>query len=739
MAASEARGLGLAPQQVTVLMSCRVSEGAGGGPEAAAAGGEHSALRLQLSMERPGEFRLGVRYTDTLLGKSLSLYEFNLKDIIYEFKSTTCHGISMRSQPSEQLTYHFEDEKEAQKWSTIITSSLREVEKASSTLGQQNQNGSTGAPLQSAPPVTEGGAGLRTELPRAGPDISRTAVDISRTAVDISRTAMDISRTEDLIQQLARAIEAGDSTASSECAVSLAQRKVCLGIWVKEAAYPNQQISMRVGVEDTASSAIIVVKVFPYATVSTLKQQVFRDFGFHPVVQRWIIGQCLAADHRTLSSYGVKKDGDSAFLYLLSAKLGSLPRRQYEDDQALAVMAHAETGINMQRRESLEDEKRKCSTLPSKLPVNKGRPAHKDRDGRMDINNITQCINLELKSLQPVLSQDPWSRPWQASPAHPSTQQSGWACETCTYINKPTRPGCEMCSSPRPPEYAVPQDYKPDDEELCRILQEKEATQRYQQELEEKRLRNYQNLLQLDGQHLILNHQPIECRICLQDVKPGEGVVLRDCLHSFCRECLKQLIRSCTDPQVPCPYRDENYACDSKLQEREVRALVSLEDYDKFLDRSMSVAESSSENSYHCKTADCRGWCIYEDTVNEFHCPICSKLNCLLCKEIHQGMNCKQYQDDLRNRALNDSAARRTTEMLKTMVQTGEAMHCPKCKIVVQKKDGCDWLRCPVCHTEICWVTKGYRWGPGGPGDTSGGCRCLVNGQWCHPLCQNCH
>lgn len=40
-------------------------------------------------------------------------------------------------------------------------------------------------------------------------------------------------------------------------------------------------------------------------------------------------------------------------------------------------------------------------------------------------------------------------------------------------------------------------------------------------------------------------------------------------------------------------------------------------------------------------------------------------------------------------------------------------MHCPQCRIVVQKKDGCDWIRCTVCHTEICWVTKGPRWGPG--------------------------
>lgn len=115
-------------------------------------------------------------------------------------------------------------------------------------------------------------------------------------------------------------------------------------------------------------------------------------------------------------------------------------------------------------------------------------------------------------------------------------------------------------------------------------------------------------------------------------------------------------------------------------------------------------------------------------------------------------MNCKQYQDKLKSQAHNDAAARETNNMLKvrpapsprkaarlqcapspppplakpmsseqltvslsrqTLVQLGEAMHCPACRIVVQKKGGCDWIRCPVCQTEICWVTKGPRWGPG--------------------------
>ncbi len=50
--------------------------------------------------------------------------------------------------------------------------------------------------------------------------------------------------------------------------------------------------------------------------------------------------------------------------------------------------------------------------------------------------------------------------------------------------------------------------------------------------------------------------------------------------------------------------------------------------------------------------------------------------------------------------------------LTQTLVNSGEAMHCPQCGIIVQKKEGCDWLRCTVCHTEICWVTRGPRWGP---------------------------
>ena len=60
--------------------------------------------------------------------------------------------------------------------------------------------------------------------------------------------------------------------------------------------------------------------------------------------------------------------------------------------------------------------------------------------------------------------------------------------------------------------------------------------------------------------------------------------------------------------------------------------LVPKEIFEKLLAQSMKLAESKMKNAYHCKTNDCTGWCIFEDDVNIFKCPVCSKRNCLTCR-----------------------------------------------------------------------------------------------------------
>lgn len=99
-------------------------------------------------------------------------------------------------------------------------------------------------------------------------------------------------------------------------------------------------------------------------------------------------------------------------------------------------------------------------------------------------------------------------------------------------------------------------------------------------------------------------------------------------------------------------------------------------------------------------TPNCRGWCIYEDNVNTFRCPVCRILNCLTCrvsislfkrinisfkinlKAIHDGLNCKQYQERLKNNCDNNVEAKRTIGFLQEMVEKGEAMNCPTCQVI---------------------------------------------------------
>lgn len=143
---------------------------------------------------------------------------------------------------------------------------------------------------------------------------------------------------------------------------------------------------------------------------------------------------------------------------------------------------------------------------------------------------------------------------------------------------------------------------------------------------------HYHELLSLDTADLILNFDPFECPICITQFKKGEGIILRDCFHVFCRECLQQTVKFSDDLQIKCPFMNAEISCESLIQDRELRSFVSQDVYEKHLAKSVAQAEHGIGNTFHCKTHNCRGWCIYEDNVNQFKCPVCQITNCLTCQ-----------------------------------------------------------------------------------------------------------
>nr|XP_054596862.1 ranBP-type and C3HC4-type zinc finger-containing protein 1 isoform X1 [Nothobranchius furzeri] len=434
----------------TVLMSVRVSVSHSGIRPLCLPGAGSEALRLQLSMDpsRAGEFRLALRDTSgnrsvylssellwlcahlavpppaalllfpDIALKPCSKYvhrgsrrnfihddthsfiaEFDLRSVQYEVKSSRCHEMRLAAPPHDCIRFNFRCDREAEEWATVVMSSLTEAHRV------------------------------------ANINLCESDGKQSSTAATEQWSSASLPLCEELCLELARAIEAGDAPSASQHASALARQKAVLTIQPSQKNYADGEINLSVVVEDASSSCCVTVKVFPYMTVAELKEQVFLEYGFHPRVQRWVIGQCLCTEPRSLASYGVQKDGDTAYLYLISARQACITRQLFQQDLESALLV---TPLPPGNGSSSQDW-RGYSTLPSRL-------SH-DNQGAGGGNNIKDALDIEKLQLNDHTNKA-------------SKTQTEWACPSCTFINKPSRPGCEICATARPDTHSCNQQEK---------------------------------------------------------------------------------------------------------------------------------------------------------------------------------------------------------------------------------------------------------------------------------------
>lgn len=250
-------------------------------------------------------------------------------------------------------------------------------------------------------------------------------------------------------------------------------------------------------------------------------------------------------------------------------------------------------------------------------------------------------------------------------------------------------------------------------------------------------------LKKADDLDFIENAEEFECKICYVDIEVGAGITLKNCRHQFCKECFVDSVKHSEDVLVKCPFMgDDGKSCDLAIQEREIRALVPRELFDKYLDKSLNKFQATNINTYHCKTPDCKGFIEFDRKVLGFKCFVCEKVNCITCKVIHQGKNCQEYEDQINpnGKRIRENAESENT--IKQLVKNGEAMFCPMCQIPVMKSIGCDFITCTTCKLGICWVTKKPRKPlTRADGTFIDGCHCREGGDrnLCHPKCNFCH
>ncbi|XP_051951958.1 E3 ubiquitin-protein ligase RNF217-like [Xyrauchen texanus] len=189
----------------------------------------------------------------------------------------------------------------------------------------------------------------------------------------------------------------------------------------------------------------------------------------------------------------------------------------------------------------------------------------------------------------------------------------------------------------------------------------------------------------------------LTCRICL-DYK--HIMPLHCCKMAVCEECLKRYINSQIQvgrAHLVCPIPE----CSGYLEESLVISHLTSEDlarYKYFLE--LSRLDTSTKPCPQCSLFTSLKGHGQQTSIKTEHkykiqCTSCQFVWCFKCHAPwHEGLKCRDYRK-------GDKQLRHWA----SVIEHGQrnAQKCPRCKIHIQRTEGCDHMTCAQCNTNFCY------------------------------------
>ncbi|XP_053699718.1 probable E3 ubiquitin-protein ligase RNF217 [Synchiropus splendidus] len=184
------------------------------------------------------------------------------------------------------------------------------------------------------------------------------------------------------------------------------------------------------------------------------------------------------------------------------------------------------------------------------------------------------------------------------------------------------------------------------------------------------------------------------CRVCLEEKTIAP---LPCCRKALCEDCVRLYVSSqvrVAKAYIHCPIPE----CSGFLEDQLVIAHLSKEDvakYRYFLE--LSRLDSSTKPCPQCSqfTSLDKHNLNRSEHRYKIQCSNCQFVWCFKCHAPwHNGIKCRDYRKGdklLRNWA--------------SVIEHGQrnAQKCPKCKIHIQRTEGCDHMTCTQCNTNFCY------------------------------------
>ncbi|XP_024310537.1 potential E3 ubiquitin-protein ligase ariadne-1 [Brachypodium distachyon] len=195
------------------------------------------------------------------------------------------------------------------------------------------------------------------------------------------------------------------------------------------------------------------------------------------------------------------------------------------------------------------------------------------------------------------------------------------------------------------------------------------------------------------------------CTICMEALPIIECFPIGGCTHAFCMSCVRQYITAKVEENVlsiGCP----DPGCkDGALHPEACRNFIAPQLFQRWGAALCDMAIGALK--FYCPFKDCSVMLVDDhvdgdEAITNVECPHCSRMFCAQCKvPCHDGIDCAQFQ-----RLGKDERGREDLQLRK-VAHESKWQRCPKCKIYVERVEGCVYIvcRCVHCFCYLCGST----------------------------------
>jgi len=190
-----------------------------------------------------------------------------------------------------------------------------------------------------------------------------------------------------------------------------------------------------------------------------------------------------------------------------------------------------------------------------------------------------------------------------------------------------------------------------------------------------------------------------ECKICCDVVTPAESFALA-CSHWFCNKCWTTYLTDKVDStgvrciMTTCPM----FKCDAGVPDSTFAKFLDSAHADKFADASLKAYISAHKGLRFCPAPRCSRVIKSAPSATSVRC-ICGQSFCFSCdEEAHDPVSCDQV-------ARWQAKCLKESETAQWIISNTKK--CPKCKVRIEKNQGCNHMSCQFCKHEFCWVCMG--------------------------------